>query len=195
MSQLFSFGQSSPSQHIYEIDTRIPDEQVITGDLKLGGTNPKGEKIDVNNYYISINNKPIIPITGEFHFSRCPSQYWDESIKKMKAGGINVIATYVFWNMHEENEGRFNWTGDKNVREFIELCKQNNIYAIVRIGPFGHGEIRSGGYPDWLLGKALNIRTNDPQYLFYVERLYREVGKQLKGFYYKDGGPDYWNTD
>jgi beta-galactosidase len=177
------------AQTTYEINANVPDKKIYSGHLKLGGTNPKGEKIAVNNFYISINNKPVIPITGEFHFSRYPHQYWDESIKKMKAGGITVIATYVFWNLHEEEEGKFVWTGDKNVREFIELCKKNNIHAIVRIGPFCHGEIRSGGYPDWLLGKPLNIRSNDPQYLFYVERLYKQIGQQLKGLYYKDGGP------
>jgi len=63
------------------------------------------------------------------------------------------------------------------------------MYAIVRIGPFCHGEIRNGGLPDWLLGKPLNIRSNDPLYLSYVQKLYSQIGKQLKGLYYKDGGP------
>jgi beta-galactosidase len=180
---------ASHAQKVYEIDANVPEMKIYSGHLKLGGTNPKGERITVNNHYVAISNKPFIPITGEFHFSRYSNKYWDESIKKMKAGGINVIATYVFWNIHEENEGRFNWTGDKDVRKFVELCARNNIYAIVRIGPFCHGEIRNGGLPDWLMGKPLSIRSNDPNYLAYVERLYNETGKQLKGLYYKNGGP------
>src|SRR4051812_18070347 len=184
---LFSVAQDK-AQH-YDINVDVPEMKVYSNHLKLGGTNTKGEKIDVNNYYITVNNKPFIPITGEFHFSRYSSQYWDESIKKMKAGGINVIATYVFWNMVEENEGQFNWSGDRDIRKFVNLCKKNNVYCIVRIGPFAHGEIRNGGYPDWLLGKPLQIRSNDPTYLFYVERLYNEIGKQLDGFYYKNDGP------
>ena len=183
-SQVFS---QSPRQ--FEINANVPEQKIYSGHLKLGGNNPKGEKIAVNNYYITINNKPFIPVTGEFHFSRYPHQYWDESIKKMKAAGITVIPTYVFWNLHEEEEGKFVWTGDKNLRQFIELCKKNGVYSIVRIGPFCHGEIRNGGLPDWLLGKPLNIRMNDPLYLSYVEKLYNEIGKQLKGLYYKDGGP------
>ena len=177
------------AQTIYKINADVPEKKIYSSHLKLGGTNPKGEKIAVNNYYISINNKPVIPVTGEFHFSRYPNQYWDESIKKMKAGGITVIPTYVFWNLHEEEEGKFVWAGDKNLRAFIELCKKNNVYAIVRIGPFCHGEIRSGGLPDWLLGKPLNIRANDPMYLSYVQKLYSQIAKQLQGLYYKDGGP------
>ena len=180
---------ASYSQKVYEIDVNVPEMKIYSDHLKLGGTNAKGEKIAVNNYFISINNKPVVPVTGEFHFSRYPSQYWDESIKKMKAGGITVIPTYVFWNLHEEEEGKFIWTGDKNLRAFIELCRKNNVHAIVRIGPFCHGEIRSGGLPDWLLGKPLNIRMNDPLYLSYVEKLYNQIGKQLIGLYYKDGGP------
>ena len=132
---------------------------------------------------------PLFPLQANFHFSRYPKAYWDESIKKMKAGGINVIATYVFWNIHEEKENVFDWSGDKDVRHFIELCAKNNLKVIVRIGPFCHGEIRSGGIPDWILGKPLTIRSNDPLYLSYVEKLYNETGKQLSGLYFKDGGP------
>lgn len=177
------------AQTTYQINANIPAPKIYSGHLDLGGSNPGGEKIAVNNYYISVGGKPLIPITGEFHFSRYPRAYWDESIKKMKAGGINVIATYVFWNLHEEKEGSFIWTGDKDLRYFIELCRKNGIYAIVRVGPFCHGEIRNGGYPDWLLGRPVNIRSNDPAYLFYVERLYNQIGGQLKGLFYKHGGP------
>lgn len=182
---LYAFSQTKT----FELDINVPNEKIYSDHLKLGGTNPKGEKIAVNNYYISMNNKPVIPITGEFHYARYPHQYWDESIKKMKAGGITIIPTYVFWNLHEEEEGKFIWTEDKNLRAFIELCKKNDMNVIVRVGPFDHGEIRNGGLPDWLLGKPLNIRMNDQLYLSYVEKLYNEIGKQLKGLYYKDGGP------
>lgn len=180
---------ASQAQKVYEIDVNVPEMKIYSDHLKLGGANPKGEKIAVNNHYVTIGSKPFIPITGEFHFSRYANQYWDESIKKMKAGGINVIATYVFWNIHEENEGKFSWSGDRDVRKFVALCAKNNIYAIVRIGPFCHGEIRNGGFPDWLLGKPLSMRSNDPVYLSYVEKLYSEIGKQLNGLYYKNGGP------
>jgi len=173
----------------YEINAAVAPMKIYSDHLKLGGSNPKGETISVNNYFISKNGKPFIPITGEFHFSRYPSQYWDESIKKMKAGGINIIATYVFWNIHEEKEGNFRWDGDRDLKKFIALCAKNDMYVFVRVGPFCHGEIRNGGLPDWLLGKPLMIRSNDPAYLSYVERLYNEISVQLKGTYFKDGGP------
>ncbi|MEJ7831111.1 MAG: beta-galactosidase, partial [Segetibacter sp.] len=192
ISYLFIFlmlSQFSIGQNIYTIDATLPDKEIKNTLPTLGGSNSHGDKITVNNYYLSLNNKPFIPVTAEFHFSRYPNQYWDEAIKKMKAGGINVIATYVFWNIHEEKEGQFRWDGDRDVRNFIELCASNNIYAMVRIGPFGHGEIRSGGLPDWLLAKPVMIRSNDAGYLSYVEKLYNAIGKQLQGLYFKNNGP------
>ncbi|MEJ7830521.1 MAG: beta-galactosidase, partial [Segetibacter sp.] len=179
----------SQTVETYEINADVPPIKIDSAKLKLGGTDPEGDKISVNNFYISLNNKPWFLVTGEFHFTRYPNQYWDEAIKKIKAGGINVIATYVFWNIHEETEGKFRWGGDRNLRKFIELCKKNNIYVIIRLGPFDHGEIRNGGLPDWLMGKPVMIRSNDPGYLSYVNKLYIEIGKQLKGLYFKDGGP------
>lgn len=189
---LFMSGfQNTSGQSIkrYEINAAVAPVKIYSDHLKLGGSNPNGETISVNNYFISKNGKPFIPITGEFHFSRYPSQYWDESIRKMKAGGINIIATYVFWNIHEEKEGNFRWDGDRDLKKFIALCAKNDLYVFVRVGPFCHGEIRNGGLPDWLLGKPLMIRSNDPAYLSYVERLYNQIGAQLKGTYFKDGGP------
>ena len=175
--------------HTYEINADAPAIPISSDHLKMGGSNAKGETIAVNNYYFTLNGKPVIPVTGEFHYSRYPEAYWEESIRKMKAGGINMIASYVFWNMHEEKEGRFNWTGNRNLRHFVELCAQNNMKVIMRIGPFGHGEIRNGGIPEWMQGKPAVIRSDDSTYLYYVERLYAEIGKQLKGLYFKDGGP------
>ncbi|MGB7396064.1 MAG: beta-galactosidase [Pricia sp.] len=183
-----NYAQQNESVQIYTIDIDVPEKQINSGP-DLGGTNDQGETISVNNYYLSQNGKPIIPITGEIHFSRYPEVYWEEAIQKMKAGGINMIATYVFWIMHEEDEGQFNFSGNRNVRKFVELCAAYGMPVIIRIGPFGHGEIRNGALPDWLLAKPLSIRSNDPKYLLYVERLYNRIGEQLEGLYFKDGGP------
>ncbi|RZK60534.1 MAG: glycosyl hydrolase family 35, partial [Pedobacter sp.] len=176
-------------QKSYTIDVSKSTKEIKEGQLQLGGLDPKGNKISVNNYYISYNNKAIIPVTGEFHFSRYDEKYWDESIKKIKAGGITMIATYVFWNIHEEKEGTFNWSGNRNLRRFLQLCASNKMEVIIRIGPFCHGEIRNGGLPDWLLSKPFAVRSNDQGYLTAVDKLYAEIGKQMKGLYFKDGGP------
>lgn len=177
------------AQTSYKVAINQPEKEPLRGHLDLGGSNPSGDSVSVNSDYIEINWKPFIPVIGEFHFSRYPEACWEESLLKMKAGGINVIASYVFWNIHERQEGRFDWSGDLNLRKFVELIRKQGLYAIVRLGPFCHGEIRNGGIPDWLYGRSFEIRSNDAEYLNYVDRLYNRIGSQLKGLLYKEGGP------
>ena len=181
--------QNIKAQKIYELSAPAQPKVIKSGHLRMGGVNPKGERIDVNNFYMSIGGKPVIPVMGEFHYSRYPAEQWEEEILKMKAGGVTVLPTYVFWSLHEEVEGQYRWDGQRNLRGFIELCKKHDMPVIIRIGPFCHGEIRSGGLPDWLFAKPLEVRSNDPEYLKIVKRLYTEIGRQLNGLYYKDGGP------
>ena len=181
-------GMLAMAQQVYELDMPVKEKTIYSGHLKLGGSNPSGERIEVNSYYMSVGGKPVIPVMGEFHYSRYPECQWEEEILKMKAGGVTVIPTYVFWSIHEEREGVFNWEGNRNLRKFLSLCQKHNVWTVVRIGPFCHGEIRNGGLPDWLFAKPLEIRSNDANYLKYVKRLYEEIGRQLEGLYYKDGG-------
>jgi beta-galactosidase len=175
--------------NIYTIDISKVGSPIISGHLKLGSNkSPSGETLDANSLYFIKNGNPWYPVMGEIHFSRYPRAQWEESILKMKAAGIDVIASYVFWIYHEETEGTFNWSGDNDLRAFAELCKKHNVYFFARIGPWCHGEVRNGGLPDWLLKRG-NVRKNDRAYLVSVEKFYDQIGKQLNGLYFKDGGP------
>ena len=173
----------------YDLDLRDDYKNIYSGHIKLGGTNPKGDKLTVTNYYMEMNGEPFFGISGEFHYSRYDARYWEEEIVKMKMCGIKIIATYIFWNHHEEVQGIFEWEGNKNLRRFIELCGKHHMYVIIRIGPFDHGEVRNGGVPDWMYGRPFELRSNDPEYLYFVDKLYKEIGEQVKGFMFKDGGP------
>ncbi len=173
----------------YEIDLPPSCAPLLRGHLDLGGANLAGDSVSVTSRFIEWNGRPFVPVVGEIHYSRCPPADWDEAIRKMKTGGINVIATYVFWNMHEREAGIFDWTGNLDLRRFVELCATNRLKAIVRVGPFCHGEVRNGGIPDWLYGMPFEIRSNHPGYLHYVGRLYAQIGTQLQGLLFKDGGP------
>jgi hypothetical protein len=167
-----------------------PDKEITPGKLAAsGGSNPHGHTYGFTNYYMTRNGVPFIPVVGEFHFARFSYLHWEEELLKMKAGGVNIIATYVFWNFHEEEEATFEWGGDRNLRHFIDLCSKLELPLIVRIGPFCHGEVRNGGIPDWIFNKPLEIRSNDKNYLFYARRLYREIAKQMKGSLFQEGGP------
>lgn len=125
---------------------------------------------------------------GEFHFSRYPAAEWEHEILKMKAAGVEIVATYVIWIHHEQAKGVFDWSGQRDLRRFVQLCGKHGMYVYPRIGPWAHAEARNGGFPDWVV-KAGPTRENNPQYLAEVQTFYAEIAKQLKGELWKDGGP------
>lgn len=142
-----------------------------------------------DRHSLIMDGKRICPVMGEIHYSRIPADEWAEEIHKMKEGGVTVIATYVFWNHVEEQEAIFNWSGQRDLRRFIEVCKSQDMPVILRIGPFCHGEVRNGGIPDWMFQKGCKLRSLDKTFLMYVEKLYRQIYSQIAGLQWKDGGP------
>ena len=151
------------------------------------GSNPSSVKWD--HISLIVDGKRTVPVMGEIHYSRIPADEWNKSIKEMKKGGVTIIATYVFWNHIEEEEGIFRWDGQRCLRAFLKECKKEDMPVILRIGPFCHGEARNGGLPDWLFQKGCKLRSLDTKFLSYVEDLYRQIYSQIIGLQWKDGGP------
>src|SRR5574344_1192029 len=138
--------------------------------------------------YLTKNNEPWFPVMGEIHYSRYPKEYWRESILKMKAGGVTVISSYVIWIHHEEEEGVWDFTGSRDLRTFIKTCGECGVTLFLRIGPWCHGEVRNGGFPDWLLKKDFKVRTNDKEYFKTVKKLYVKIAEQADGLLLKNTG-------
>lgn len=128
------------------------------------------------------DGKRWFPVMGEIHYSRVPNAFWADELLKMKAGGVDVVSAYTIWIHHEEIEGEYDWSGDRNLRRFVETASSCGMKVLLRIGPWCHGEVRNGGFPDWLLKKDFEPRTNDPRYLSEVGRWYRAVFSQVAGF-------------
>jgi hypothetical protein len=179
----------TPDPITAQLDFTGPNKEIFDGHLRLGGSNPLGGQIELTNYYLVRKGRPWIGISGEFQFARYPLEYWEDELLKMKALGVNLVSSYFFWNYHEPRPGQFDWSGNRNARHFVQLCAQCGLEVIARIGPFVHGECRNGGLPDWLYGQHFEARSNDPGYLACVERYYQELGRQLSGLWFKDGGP------
>ena len=158
--------------------------------LQMGNAGPVGKEIRVNNLYMEEGGIPQLPVMGEIHYSRMDSRYWRDALLKMKASGVDIVATYCLWSLHEEFEGELSWEGNLNLRHFIELCKELDMKVHLRFGPYCNAEIRNGALPDWIINnKNLKTRSNDPLYLEYSRRWYQAVYDQVKGLLYKDGGP------
>ena len=160
------------------------------GGLKMGAPlRPDGATLVLDHDSLILNGKRWMPVTGEFHYSRYPKDEWRQELLKMKAGGVDTISTYVFWIHHEEIEGQWDWSGRRSLRQFVQLCQELGLKVIVRCGPWDHGEVRNGGFPDWLVHKGWDLRSNNTNYLAAVEVLYGQISRQLSGLLWKDGGP------
>jgi beta-galactosidase len=174
---------------VLKIDATAPVAAPLQGHLKLGtSVAPGGARLDANSVYLTRDGQPWFPVMGEFHYTRTPASGWELELRKMQAAGITVVASYVIWNHHEEQAGQFDWRERRDLRRFLQLCQKVGLQAVVRIGPWAHAEVRFGGMPDWVVD-SMPTRGNDPQYLHHVERFYAQIGQQLQGLMFKDGGP------
>lgn len=156
---------------------------------RFSGVSPGGCELGFTNYFMTLDGQPFFGVCGEIHFSRVTPDQWEDAVIKTKMGGVNIIATYVFWNVHEEIEGRFRFDGRRNLRSFIELCQKHGMYVILRVGPFGHGEMRNGGMPDWLYGKPYEVRNRNEGFYDAVRSYFSAIHGQINGLYFGQGGP------
>lgn len=137
-----------------------------------------------------LNGEPFVVKAAELHYPRIPRAYWEHRIKQCKALGMNTICLYVFWNFHEEKPGEFDFTGQKDLAEFCRLCQKNDMYVILRPGPYVCAEWEMGGLPWWLLKKKdIRLREDDPYFLERVSIFEKEVANQVAGLTIQKGGP------
>ena len=137
-----------------------------------------------------LNGKPFVVKAAEVHYPRIPRAYWEHRIKMCKALGMNTLCLYVFWNIHEQQEGKFDFTGNNDVAAFCRLAQKNGMYVIVRPGPYVCAEWEMGGLPWWLLKKKdIRLREQDPYFMERVKTFEHEVGKQLAPLTIQNGGP------
>lgn len=127
------------------------------------------------------DGKPVRIISGEMHYPRIPHQYWRHRMQMLKAMGLNAVATYVFWNAHEPEPGKWDFTEDKNLAEYIKIAGEEGLMVILRPGPYVCAEWEFGGYPWWLQNvEEMELRRDNEQFLkytqLYINRLYQEVG-------------------
>ena len=136
-----------------------------------------------------LNGKPFVIRSGEMHYPRVPRIYWRDRFKMAKAMGLNTITTYVFWNLHEPSKGKFDFSGDLDVAEFVREAQSEGLYVILRPGPYICTEWEFGGIPSWLLAeKGMKVRTSDPRFLAASAAYMKEVGKRLAPLEIAKGG-------
>ena len=147
----------------------------------LGFAASKKTTFEIKDGHFYRNGEVVSIHAGEMHYARIPHQYWRHRLQMMKGMGLNTVATYVFWNLHETEPGKWDFSGDKNLAEYIRIAGEEGMMVILRPGPYVCAEWEYGGYPWWLQKiPGMEIRRDNSAFLertkAYIERLYQEVG-------------------
>jgi beta-galactosidase len=147
-------------------------------------------RFEAKNKQFSIDGQPTLLIAGEIHFGRVLPEDFETRIKQAKAMGLNTVSFYMFWNLTEPQEGKFDFTGMNDVRRMLKLCQDNGMWAVLRPGPYCCAEVDYGGIPWWTLKYPdVKIRTNDPKYVEWSKRYIQAVYKEVADLQVTKGGP------
>ena len=143
----------------------------------------------IANGHFLLDGKPMQIISGEMHFARIPRECWRDRLKMARAMGLNTIATYVFWNYHEQEPGKYYFGGNADVASFVKMAGEEGLWVLIRPSPYACAEWEFGGYPWWLLNeKTLKVRSTDPRFLQLCTAYYKELGRQLAPLQITHGG-------
>lgn len=142
-----------------------------------------------NDTAFLLDGKPFQMISAEMHYPRIPREAWRQRMKMAKAMGINTIGTYVFWNIHEPQQGKYDFSGNNDIATFVKMAKEEGLWVVLRPSPYVCAEWEFGGYPYWLQKqKGLVVRSLEPQYIKAYENYIKQVGKQLAPLLITHGG-------
>lgn len=150
-----------------------------------------GFEVDYENNQFLLDGKPFQYISGSFHYFRAPRQYWRDRLRKMRAAGLNAVSTYVEWSLHEPEPGQFNWAGDVDLVNFLNIAQEEDLLVLLRPGPYICAERDLGGLPYWLLREVPNIklRTKDADFMRYSTLYLNQVLEKVKPLLRGNGGP------
>lgn len=137
-----------------------------------------------------LDGKPFQIISGELHYVRIPEAYWKDRLHKAKAMGLNTVAVYCMWNMHEPEPDKWIFIGNEDVAHFVRLAQEEGLWVILRPGPYVCAEWEFGGYPWWLLkDTTMKVRSSDPHFMKAARDYLMHLGKQLAPLQITHGGP------
>jgi beta-galactosidase len=144
----------------------------------------------VDGDHFALDGKPFQIISGAIHYSRIPRAYWRDRLRKAKAMGLNTVETYAFWDLHEPEPGKFDFTGQNDIAEFIREAQQEGLYVILRPGPYVCAEWEFGGYPAWLMKDPnMVVRSSYPGFIKVATSYLQQLAAQTAPLQIGNGGP------
>lgn len=164
---------------------------VVKADQDEGSLPTRSFSIDYERDTFLMDGEPFRFISGSFHYFRALPGSWQHVLRSMRAAGLNAVMTYIEWSTHEPTEGDYRWNEMADLEQFIRIAEEENLYVILRPGPYICAERDMGGFPYWLLTKYPNIklRTQDADYLREVQKWYSVLMPRIQKYLYGRGGP------
>jgi beta-galactosidase len=152
---------------------------------------PRGAHVlRANGDHFEMDGKPFQIVSGAIHSARVPRAYWRDRLRKARALGLNTVETYVFWNVYETSPGHFDFSGEKDIAEFVREAQEEGLFVILRPGPYACAEWEFGGLPAWLLREpGMQVRSANPQFMAAASRWLHRLGKELAPLQSAYGGP------
>ena len=157
--------------------------------LNIAFTQGQRHNFALGDSVFLLDGKPFLMISGEMHYTRIPKEYWRDRMRMAKAMGLNTIGTYVFWNAHEPVQGKYDFSGNNNIAEFIKIAKEEGLWVVLRPSPYVCAEWEFGGYPWWLLkDSTVKVRSKDVRFVAAYTKYIRQLSKQLVPLLITHGG-------
>ncbi|NXV63975.1 GLBL2 protein, partial [Molothrus ater] len=156
--------------------------------------------LQTENSEFLLEGMPFRILGGSMHYFRVPREYWEDRMLKMRACGLNTLTTYVPWNLHEKERGKFDFSKNLDLRAFLSLAAKNGLWVILRPGPYICSEWDLGGLPSWLLqDPEMQLRTTYKGFTEAVDAYFDRLMRVVVPFQastilslslgYKKGGP------
>ncbi|XP_027089759.1 beta-galactosidase 16 [Coffea arabica] len=151
-----------------------------------------GAEVTYDGRSLIIDGQRKLLFSGSIHYPRSTPDMWPSLISKAKFGGLDVIESYVFWNLHEPQPGQYDFSGRLDIVRFIKEIQAQGLYACIRIGPFIESEWTYGGLPFWLHDvPGIVFRSDNEPFKFYMQNFTTKIVSLFKseGLYAPQGGP------
>ncbi|KAI5402303.1 beta-galactosidase 13 [Lathyrus oleraceus] len=139
-----------------------------------------------------VNGRRELLFSGSIHYTRSTPEMWSSILDRARHGGLNVIQTYVFWNAHEPEQGKFNFEGNYDLVKFIRLVQEKGMYVTLRVGPFIQAEWNHGGLPYWLREvPGIIFRSDNEPYKKHMSAFVGKIIQMMKDekLFAPQGGP------
>ncbi|KAK1936634.1 Beta-galactosidase 8 [Phytophthora citrophthora] len=164
--------------------------QYLTYDAIDAAKRQSGYSVSYSPRGFEIDGKQTLLLGGSIHYPRITPGQWEQLLREAKRDGLNHVEMYVFWNVHEQERGVFNFAGNANITRFYELAAEVGMFLHVRFGPYVCAEWSNGGLPVWLNWiPGMKVRSSNAPWQSEMERFVRYMVELSRPFLAKNGGP------